>query len=90
MVSFLRDDVYDEDGVLEESPKVYQDGGSLESIRKCVYMFLQKYNEEYPSKRMELVLFEDALKHMLRINILIEMPRGSGLLAGVGGNGKQV
>lgn len=90
MVSFLRDDMYDEDGVLvEEAPKVYEDGGSLESIHKRVYMFLQKYNEEYPSKKMELVLFEDALKHMLRINRLIEMPRGSGLLVGVGGNGKQ-
>ena len=31
MVSFLRDDVYDEDEILvEEAPKVYEDGGSLE------------------------------------------------------------
>lgn len=90
MVSFLRDDVYDEDEVLvEEAPKVYEDGGSLEMIRERAYEFLQKYNEEFPAKKMELVLFEDALKHMLRINRLIEMPRGSGLLVGVGGSGKQ-
>jgi len=90
MVSFLRDDIYDEDEILiEEAPKVYEDGGSLDMIRDRAYHFLEKYNEEYPAKKMELVLFEDALKHMLRINRLIEMPRGSGLLVGVGGSGKQ-
>jgi dynein heavy chain len=90
MVNFLRNDVYDEDDVLiEEAPKVYEDGGTLESIRERSYMFLQKYNEENPSKPMDLVLFEDALKHLLRINRLIETPRGSGLLVGVGGSGKQ-
>ena len=90
MVSFLRDDIYDEDEILvEEAPKVYEDGGTLDMIRDRSYQFLNSYNEEFPSKKMELVLFEDALKHMLRINRLIEMPRGSGLLVGVGGSGKQ-
>ena len=49
-------------------------------------MFLDKYNEEFPAKRMDLVLFDDALRHLLRISRLIEMPRGSGLLVGVGGS----
>ena len=79
MVSFLRDDVYDEDEILvEEAPKIYEDGVSVEMIRDRAIMFLDKYNEEFPSKRMELVLFEDALKHMLRISRSIEMPGGSG------------
>ncbi|KAH8056491.1 dynein light chain binding protein [Aureococcus anophagefferens] len=90
MVNFLQEDVYDEDGVMqEEAPKVYEPGGSLAQIRDRVQMFLDKYNEDYPSRKMELVLFDDALKHLLRLNRLMEMPRGSGLLVGVGGSGKQ-
>ena len=90
MVNFLRDDVYDEDGVLQdEAPKVYEPGGTLPQIKERVSEFLAKYNEDNPSQKMELVLFEDALRHLLRLNRLMEMPRGSGLLVGVGGSGKQ-
>jgi dynein heavy chain len=91
MVNFLRPDVFDSEGVLvEDAPKMYEPGGSLEDIRPIVMTnFLDKYNAEYPAKKMELVLFNDALEHLLRINRLMEMPRGSGLLVGVGGSGKQ-
>jgi len=91
MVNFMRDDIYDEDGILvAAAPKVYEPGGPLDaSIRRRVLKFLDKHNEDFPSKKMELVLFNDALKHLLRINRLLEMPRGSALLVGVGGSGKQ-
>lgn len=90
MVNFLRPDVFDEEGVLlEEAPKTYEPGGGLEDIRPIVQTFLEKHNAENPAKKMELVLFNDALEHLLRINRLMEMPRGSGLLVGVGGSGKQ-
>jgi dynein heavy chain len=34
-------------------------------------MFLDKYNEENPSKKMDRVLFDDELNHMLKINRLM-------------------
>lgn len=46
--------------------QVYEPGGSLEAIRQRVTFFMDKMNEEFPAKKLELVLFADALKHLLR------------------------
>jgi len=39
--------------------------------------------------KLNLVLFTDALLHLMRTSRLMAMARGSGLLLGVGGSGKQ-
>lgn len=45
------------------------------------------YNEI--AGQMNLVLFENAMAHVCRINRILETPRGNVLLIGVGGSGKQ-
>jgi len=87
---FQREDVIDEYGELEEeAPYVYEACPDIEAIRDIVMKKLDAYNEKYASKEMNLVIFDDALKHLLRITRIINSPGGNILLVGVGGSGKQ-
>jgi dynein heavy chain len=86
---FQREDKYDEYGELEEeAPFVYEAAPDIETIRKRSMVRMGDYNEKYPSKAMNLVIFDDALKHLLRITRIINSPSGNILLVGVGGSGK--
>ena len=60
---------------------------SWEQINGILVEALDNYNDL--NAAMNLVLFEDAMSHILRINRILEMPRGNALLVGVGGSGKQ-
>lgn len=87
---FQRADEFDEYGeLIAEAPFVYEACPDIEAIRKIANQKLAAYNEKYSSKQMNLVLFDDALKHMLRITRIINSPSGNCLLVGVGGSGKQ-
>lgn len=51
---------------------------------------MEDFNSEPKNaKKLELVLFNDALKHLLKINRILKQSRSSALLVGVGGSGKQ-
>ena len=78
-----------EDGeVTEDAPFVYEACESLNHIKKRAVEKLELYNEKFPSKKMSLVIFDDALKHLLRLTRIINSPSGNVLIVGVGGSGK--
>ena len=49
---------------------------------------MEEYNERGNNK-LQLVLFDDALQHLTRIQRVLRMVQGHALLVGVGGSGKQ-
>jgi len=88
--NFQRDEtINQETGEEEAAPFVYEACPDIESIRKRAYAKLERYNEANPSKKMNLVFFDDALSHLLRITRILGTPAGNALLVGVGGSGKQ-
>ncbi|NXY74435.1 DYH9 protein, partial [Glareola pratincola] len=65
----------------------YRPVPTWEELNKVLVEALDNYNEV--NAAMNLVLFEDAMCHVCRINRILESPRGNALLVGVGGSGKQ-
>jgi len=55
---------------------------------KSVTNYLEEYNIQ-SSVKMNLVFFEDALIHLMKILRSLRQPRGNIMLIGVGGSGKQ-
>ncbi|XP_044194722.1 dynein heavy chain 9, axonemal isoform X6 [Thunnus albacares] len=65
----------------------YMAAESWNNLNKTLLEVLDSYNEV--NATLNLVLFEDAMAHICRINRILESPRGNALLVGVGGSGKQ-
>lgn len=67
---------------------VYEDyGAEFSKARQLVEAVMEEINT--PTKKIDLVMFDMALEHLLRITRVISLPRGHCLLVGVGGSGKQ-
>jgi dynein heavy chain len=67
--------------------KVYDMISSIGKLSKILEDALREYNDT--NAAMDLVLFEDAMKHIARIVRVIMNTGGHALLVGVGGSGKQ-
>ena len=59
----------------------------LSDVKDKANQALSEYNDQ--NTRMDLVLFDDAVKHVCRITRIITQPSGHSMLVGVGGSGKQ-
>ncbi|XP_065594770.1 dynein axonemal heavy chain 10 [Cyrtonyx montezumae] len=71
----------------EGKPCIYEDIQAYDVAKTLFQEILEEYNEV--NVKMNLVLFDDALEHLVHIYRIIQMDRGHALLIGVGGSGKQ-
>ena len=85
------------------TPTIYPDGDKAkkpiqniyceltdrDKVSKVANDNLQEYNDMNLSKKMDLVLFSDAIEHVVKIHRVITTQYGNALLVGVGGSGRK-
>ncbi|NXX13493.1 DYH10 protein, partial [Podargus strigoides] len=71
----------------EGEPRIYEDIQDYDAAKALFQEILEEYNEV--NSKMNLVLFDDALEHLIHVHRIIRMDHGHALLIGVGGSGKQ-
>lgn len=72
---------------LDSPVQFYENITDKNKLLKTLHGGLDEYNLSNTNK-MNLVLFDDALEHILRIARVLRQPRGHIMLIGVGGSGK--
>ena len=92
-VDFMRDapePTGEEDGDIDnELPKVYEPILNFKVVSDRLKFFLEQYNDIMRGSNMDLVFFEDAITHLIKVSRVIRNPGGNIMLIGVGGSGKQ-
>lgn len=79
--TYMDPDATEEDMKYEEIP-------SIETFENVAVRNLEEYNSMHKNK-MDIVLFRYALEHLSKLCRILVMPRGSALLVGIGGSGRQ-
>lgn len=68
--------------------RIYEEIKDINKLKSILSDYLQDYNGA-TGKEMNLILFRDAVEHVLRLARLLRSERGNGLLVGLSGMGKQ-
>ena len=74
---------------LDAPVRLYEEIKDTAKLRKVLENQLEDYNLK-ATRKMQLVFFEDAVEHVLRISRALRQPKGYIMLIGVGGSGKSV
>ncbi|KAG9346625.1 hypothetical protein JZ751_006936 [Albula glossodonta] len=72
-----------------KEPRVYEDLTDFKTLKNFMESQLEDYNLTPGVVPMNLVLFRDAIEHIIRVVRVISQLRGNMLLVGIGGSGRQ-
>jgi dynein heavy chain len=79
----------DDDNTKKPLKDLYCELIDREKLLKVCNDSLREFNDEPDTKKMDLVLFLDAIEHVVKVYRIIKTPKGNGLLVGVGGSGRK-
>ena len=92
--SLEKDELFGEEKVmfsdvlkLDAPIRLFEEIKQKDKLLKQLNNSLEEYNYS-SSNKMDLVFFEDAVLHIIRIMRALRQPRGNIMLIGVGGSGK--
>lgn len=72
-----------------KNERIYEEIKDHTKLENVLNDYIADYNSVAVSSQMNLILFQDAMEHTVRLARLLRSDRGNGLLVGVAGMGKQ-
>ncbi|XP_029343675.1 dynein heavy chain 5, axonemal-like [Acyrthosiphon pisum] len=92
-VDFMRDMIEptgdEPDDFEPETPNIYENIEDFEVLKDRMLMFMGQMKDATRGSVVDLVFFRDCMVHLIIIARILRIPRGNGLLVGVGGSGRR-